>query len=192
MTGTVKHKPGSANAKLSELIRYNAVSPIQSESLIVDTLKKASGSVVATGQGTELYKDPGDGFESVIILAPMEAAKDAFNAAGSTNTAKSLVINVAGGDDLIVLEMVDAVQELVKMLDVPTKAKITLNSLSHETFADEQCTMTVVAFEEAQAEDDGEAPAGALEKAIVAGEVYCDANGKWWTVVPEDINPAIA
>jgi hypothetical protein len=198
MVGQVKHKPGSATAQLQDLIRYTDVTLLD-EKDVKDQLQTMGATIVCTGQGKELYKDPGETAEVVVVLAPLDAVRDALMGAGSAMTADKLVINVAGGDDLQVKEVIEALEELVLDLDVPTKAKIHFNSLSHSSFPKLAATVTAVAValavalpEEGKGKE--EASSGGkkgAEKSVAEGEVYF-SEGKWYTVVQEDINTAKA
>jgi hypothetical protein len=99
----------------------------------------------------------------------------------------TIVLNFAGGDDAQVLEVLDAVKDIVLDLDVATRAKILFNSISHSTLPPTSSFLTVVGLPD-------EVTTGGLrnvDRAVASGEVYF-ANGKYFTVIEEDINPAIA
>lgn len=176
ITAEVRHKPGSAESRALDLKRYTQLSKIE-ESQIKDILSKSGGGgkIIATGMGVELYKDPGDSLESIVKLAPMEAIKDAVNGAASAIKEKKLVINFLGGDDLIVGEVLDATNELVVMMDIATKAKVSVNSLSHNSIPMGTCSVCVVSLGEASSELTG------VEESVAAGEVYY-RDGVWYTV----------
>jgi len=70
-------------------------------SKVLGLLGKVGGKIVATGQGKEWYKDPGESVESIVLLTPFEAVKDAVNSATSAIEEQTLVFNFLGGDDLI-------------------------------------------------------------------------------------------
>lgn len=180
ITGTVKHKPGKADPQLNELVRYKQVVETREAALT-----EIGAQVVATGRGQELYKDPGETTVAEVYLAPMEAAKDALLSAASLKDATRVVFNFLGGNDLQLLQVTDAMQFMIKdALDINTKAKIAFNSLSFKEFPDEQCTVTLVAF---QGEEDGaKSPSG-----VGAGEVYF-RDGKYYTTSEADINNAKA
>lgn len=187
VTGTVKHKPGSAEAQTSDLLRYTKLRDVSQET--VDNMNGVR--VVCTGMGSELYKDPGETTVNVITLAPLDAVRDAtMNAAGSTQGADKVVINFMGGDDLQMLEVLDAIQHMVVNLDVETRAKISFNSLCHNSFPAQDASLTVVALAAGEEGPLVGSMTGA-EKSVAQGEVYW-ANGKYVTVVEEDINDAIA
>mmetsp|Transcript_28844 Transcript_28844/g.52179 ORF Transcript_28844/g.52179 Transcript_28844/m.52179 type:complete len:242 (+) Transcript_28844:118-843(+) len=179
ITGTVKHKPGKADPDISDLLRYNQVQET-SEAAV----KETGARIVATGRGTELYKDPGETIEEVVFFAPMEAAKDALNAAGSVKDSFRLVFNFLGGNDLQLLQVLDAMDFMITdALDLNTKCKVSFNSLAFKEFPNQQVTLTLVAYDE-------EIGGGAMS-GIRAGEVYF-RDGKWYTTTEEDINTAKA
>jgi hypothetical protein len=206
VSGTVQHKPGSAKPKVTDLIRYTQVREVpdfDAASSSSSSSTKFGATVVCTGRGKELYQDPGSTAESVIVLAPADAARDSLAGAGSAMEAKKVVINFMGGDGLQVLEVLDAIRQLVLMLDVNTKSKIYFNSLSHSTCPAGTSTVTVMAFnsndddddDSEEGEEDGEVKTKkktlfGIDKALAAGEVYF-CGGKWYTVTDEDINPAL-
>lgn len=189
MLGQVKHKPGSATPVLQELIRYTDVTLLE-ENKVKEQLQTMGATIVCTGQGKELYADPGATAEMRVVLAPLDAVRDALTTAGSAMACAKLVINVAGGDDLQVKEVIDALEELVLDLDVPTNAKIHFNSLSHSSFPKLAATITAVALPKEAVEASSEGKKG-TEKSVAEGEVYF-SQGKWYTVVQEDINTAVA
>ena len=177
--GKVKHKPGSSNAQVKGLLRYNTLSEVD-ESKLPQEVK-----IIATGRGEQLYKNPGETVEKEVILAPVDAVRDALVGSGSAMPYPRVVLNFAGGDDLQVLEVIEAVNHMVLALDVSTKSVISFNSVSHSSLPLEKATLTVVGLPE-------ENLAGGLEgvdKAVANGEVYvCD--GKYWTVSEKEANNA--
>ena len=184
ITAEVRHKPGSAESRAMDLKRYTQLSKVD-ESQIRDILAKTGGKIIATGKGTELYKDPGDSLEAIVKLGPMEAIKDAVNGAASAIEEKELVFNFLGGDDLILGEVLDATNELVVMMDIATKAKISVNSLSHNSLPLGSCSVCVISVGESASELSG------VEESVAAGEVYF-REGVWYTVDKANINTAIA
>jgi hypothetical protein len=186
MQGDVKHKPGSASPRMKDLLRYTGVTLLE-EIRLLEQLKTMQATVVCTGEGKEMYKDPGESLDTLVVLAPMDAVRDALKGAGSAMKADHLVINVAGGDDLQVNEVISALEELVLDLDLVTKAKISFNSLSHSTFPNGYASVTAIALPEG-ASAGGKA---GTEKSIAQGEVYA-SKGKWYTVVEQDIENAVA
>jgi hypothetical protein len=89
---------------------------------------------------------------------------------------------------LQVKEVIDALEELVMNLDVPSNANIIFNSLSHASFPMLAATVTAVALAAEKTTSDDKKGA---EKSVAEGEVYF-SEGKWYTVVQEDINTAVA
>eukprot|EP00980_Cylindrotheca_fusiformis_P004035 scaffold880_cov132-Cylindrotheca_fusiformis.AAC.31 len=185
ITGEVKHKPGEADARPMELLRYKNLQRVD-ESTIDTVLEKTGSKVVCTGQGVELYKDPGDTLDIVVKLAPLEAIKDAVAGSSFSVESDSLVFNFLGGDDLMMGEVLDAANELVVKMDIPTKAKISFNSLCHDSIPAGTCTVTVVSLGNGQL--DG---SEGVEAAVASGEVYL-RDGVWWTVQESEINTAVA
>lgn len=181
VTGDVKHKPGSANPKPAELLRYTQLQEVSE-----DQVSSSSSRIVCTGRGQELYKDPGSTPNKEIILAPLDAVRDALNAAGSTQDAEQLVVNFLGGDDLQVLEVLQAIEQLVLNLDVKTSTKIGFNSLCHTSFPMEQASLTLVALNKGGS-DEG---LNGVAKALADGEVYFQ-DGKYYTVAKEDISTVL-
>jgi hypothetical protein len=86
-------------------------------------------------------------------------------------------------------EVMEAASELVVMLDIPTNAKISFNSLSYKTIPSGTCAVTVVSVP-ATTNDESSSFSG-VEKAISLGEVY-SRDGSWYTVEESDINTEIA
>ena len=179
ISGTVKHKPGKADPDVADLERYNQVqetSPAAVEGM--------GARIVATGRGQELYKDPGETIDEVVYFAPIEAAKDALTAAGSVKDSFRLVFNFLGGNDLQLLQVLNAMDFMITdALDLNTKCKVSFNSLAFKEFPDQQVTLTLVAYDE-------EIGGGAMS-GIGAGEVYF-RDDKWYTTSEDDINTAKA
>ena len=186
--GIVKYKPGQADPAIKELVRYKSLTLIPDETTMKAMLQKSSGTIVCIGNGKELYKDPGTGSDATVIMAPSEAVKDAFIGAGSVIHAGTIVINFAGGDDVQVLEILDATKQMVLMLDTPTKVKIVFHSISSPTLPQGTATVTVVAFPEDVTTTGG---LSGIEKAIASGEIY-KWDGKYWTLEESSINTAVA
>lgn len=187
VTGYVKHSPGSAECFPTELLRYDTLKKVD-ESKVREILKTTGSTVLCSGQGVELYKDPGITTEAIVKYAPIEAVKDAFTNAASAIGCDRLVFNFLGGDDLMLGEVKEAANDLVLMLDIPTKAKISFNSLCHKTLPLGSCTVTVVSLGGADVEPSSWA---GLEKSVASGEVYI-RDGAWYTVEESDINTALA
>lgn len=184
ISGEVRHKPGSAEARALDLTRYTQMTPVE-ESKVLGILGKLGGKIIGTGQGKELYKNPGESIEAVVQLAPIEAVKDAVNSAASAIEEQTLVFNFLGGNQLILGEVLDATNEAVLNMDIATKAKVFFNSMSDSSIPADTCTVSVVSIK-----DNEDSFAGA-DEAIASGEVYM-FGGKWFTVEKAKINTAIA
>lgn len=186
LTGTVKKKGDSAKAGFKDLIRYTALQEV-SDSQVQGQLQKVGATVVCTGKGQEMYKDPGNALEQVVVLGPLDCVEDALKGgAKAASDASEVVINFLGGDDLQFLEVQEALEILVPQLDIG-KAKVQFNSLCHASIPLGSVSVTAVALP-ADASSNG---MSGVDKAVADGEVYF-RDGKWWTVVQEKINPALA
>ena len=182
VTGQVKHKPGKADPRLRDLLRYDRLNAVEEASVAA-----AGCEILGTGRGAELYKDPGETVEAQVTLAPHDAVRDCLMGVGSCQDYESVALNFCGGSDAQVLEVLDAVRELVLDLDVKTKAQIAFHSISHSQFPDGKSYLTVVALPE-------DASTGGLkgvERSLAAGEVYF-VDGQYWTVSEDDRNNAVA
>jgi hypothetical protein len=186
ITGDVKHKPGSADARPMELLRYNLLSQVD-ESFVNDMLDKVGSKIVCSGQGKEFYKDPGETLEKTVNYGPTEAIKDAVGRASSAIECEKLVFNFLGGDDLMMGEVLDAIKEMVITMDIATKAKLSFNSLCHSSIPAGTCAVTVVSV--GSSDFDGK---DGVEKAVASGEVYSKGDGSWHTVSEAEINTALA
>lgn len=189
VTGTVKHKPGSATAQTDALKRYTKLTEVSDS--IINNMKEMI-RVVCTGIGIELYRDPGETTIKEVTLAPLDAVRDAtMNAAGTTQDVDELVINICGSDDLQMNEVLDAVQQMAINLDEKTSCKISFNSISHYSIPKDKCFLSVIAMETGEDVPLKGGLKGA-EKAIANGELYViSEDGKYGTVTEEDINTAV-
>jgi hypothetical protein len=175
--GTVKHKPGEAQASMKDIKRYLKMTPAD----------VSGAAIIATGVGKEQYSDPGETTEFSITYAPMEAVKDAFNRAGSAMDYDEIHINFLGCKDLQTFEVLQASEHLVLSLDIKTKAKVSFSSLSQNDVPEDVVIVTVVGLKEEQPLD---GLAGA-KKGVAQGKLYMDQDGKAWTVTEEEIHPAL-
>lgn len=185
ITGEVVHKPGKADAQPMELLRYTALNKVD-ESTVTSVLEQTGSKILCSGQGVEEYRDPGETTEKIVILAPTEAIKDAVSKAAPAMESESLVFNFLGGDDLMMGEVLDAAKEMVLMMDIATKAKISFNSLCHDSIPCGTCTVTVVSLGTGTFEG-----SSGVQKSIAAGEVYL-RDGTYMTVQESEINTALA
>lgn len=188
MSGTIQHnKGGAATLSFRDLVRYTGLVAV-TENVVQEELQKVGGTIICTGQGQEVYQDPGDALEKIVILGPIDAVQDACKGASPAVPAdtENVVINVLGGNDLQFLEVKDALESMVPNLAIVGKTKVSFHSLSHESIPDGQVTVTALALP-AEVSSNG---LSGMQKAIVDGEVYF-YNGQWWTVVEDDINTAV-
>jgi hypothetical protein len=198
MTGTIDRKKMMAQWKT--LDNFLEVQTVDDET--------AATNIVATAVGIENYKDPGTTTVKTVVYGPDEAAKAIVAKAASVMGKDTIVVNVLGGDDLQVSEVLDAVQTITKGLDVQTDANVVWNSLSFKDFADGQATIVVVAMdkgvelsmldkqqdeESVTGEDDDKSSSpsssglSGVERSLAMGEIYMDNDGKYLTVIEEDV-----
>jgi hypothetical protein len=193
---------------ISDLIRYTRIVDVD-QAMVSTALAQSGAQIVATGSGKELYQDPGTSTEQIILYAPTEAVKSLLksldrawlSSVGKTN----VVINVCGGDDAQVLEVLSALTLLAQsILDdenaAQTVASVQFHSISHETFALGSSSVTLVAVPDqssAAATDDNETSDSSLNseqasivRAIAGGEVYA-YQGRYFTLSSLDVNPAV-
>lgn len=193
ITGKVTHKPGSADPTISELMRYYQLTSVD-EKNVMELMNQFGIDILAAGLGTELYKDPGATTEQIILYAPVEAVRDALIGAKSAMQSSNIVINFCGGGDAQVLEVLSAIKKMVLDLDVATKAKISFNSISHSTFPLKSSAVTVIALSQPDESSDDESKVNSqnsIQQSLASGEIYF-RDGKFYTLLNEDINPAIA
>jgi len=200
--GDVKHKPGSAKPQLSDLVRYDKVTGPIDDALVQKVLDQVGGQILATGIGKELYKDPGETIGKEVTYAPQDAVRDALFAAKSAMDADRILINFCGSGQLQVLEVLNAVEQIVLMLDVNTKCEIEFTSLSDAAFDNppNSASLTVLSIpraKKAKSDDDEEEDKNtetfrsSTEQAIAEGSVYV-WNDSYYVVLRVDVNTATA
>lgn len=179
-------KISGAGSDAQELVRYDRVQLID-EGVAKSIMEKAGCQILCTGSGKELYQDPGSSNrveDRVVRLAPHEAAKSALAAASGAalgEETKAVVFNFAGGDELILGEVLEACDMLASGLGgIPSKAKVKFNSMSFADFPSDVCTVTVVASAGKTGGLEG------VDQSIARGELYVQ-DGKWFTVAEGDI-----
>jgi hypothetical protein len=174
-----------------ELLRYEKMQELD-RSVAQSIMEKSGCNLLCTGMGKELYQDPGTSVryeDKIVKLAPLEAAKAALAAVSTSASAlldsKYVVINFVGGDDLIIGEVLLACDMLVQELNLlDNKAtKVMFNSISFKEFADETCSVAVVACAGNAVGLEG------VDENIAKGELYV-YDGKWYTVAEGDITTA--
>ena len=218
--------PSSGSAKPSEFVRYTKLTVWEDTSQKLEQMMKQQGvQIVSTSQGRELYKDPGEGSEQVIELAPLEAVRDLFvnllqkqqqPSMDDYDDNQKYQVNLVGGDDLQVLEVLEALTELRQGLDNlaaslvtgsgNTKRKkttssipLSFSSLTDSSFPLEQVSITLLMLPQDSAAarkkdsnsdntEEATTQLNSLEKAIAAGQVFF-ADGTYYTLLEEDINP---
>jgi len=188
ISGEVRHRPGNAEARALDLTRYTQLTPIE-VSKVQDIFGMMGSKILATGEGKELYRDPGNSIESFIQLAPLEAAKVAVNTAASAIGESTIIFNFLGGDDLILGQVLDATNEAVVNMDVATKAKVFFNSMSDSSIPADVCSVSVIAVGDKESESSSSR--SGIDDAIAAGEIY-SLGGKWFTVDKANMNNDIA
>lgn len=141
----------------------------------------ADYTILATASAVEDYKDPGQGTVKEVLYAPDECVKAILKEI-PTVTAPRIVINVAGGNDLQIAEVLDAVVKLSTAFN--TDAQIVWNSIAFKDFPLGAATMVVVAMQQKleTMEDMATEPFCGL----AVGEIY-QQNGAYFTVDEKDI-----
>uniref|UniRef100_A0A7S4UZL3 Uncharacterized protein n=1 Tax=Ditylum brightwellii TaxID=49249 RepID=A0A7S4UZL3_9STRA len=193
ITGTLE-KSSSSPPKILDIAnptRYTKMTEfnMEDDDVIKATMESSGVTLICTGTGKEMYKDPGSATEAEITFAPVEAARSALSStpSASLSNAKNVVLNFVGGDELILNEVLEGAVELIDGLDIGDGCMVNFNSLCHSSFPVDMASVTVVATKgEAASGDEGEGVAGS----VGGGEMYFQ-QGKWWTVVKEDVNSAL-
>jgi hypothetical protein len=185
MSGTVK----SSGPMFTDLKRYTETTLCDS-SAIPSIMKDAGVTLICSGTGAEVYQDPGEGTERIVILAPSDAANNALasRTKESLHTAKKIFINFIGGDDLMAHEVIDGVDRVVQGLDINSSSKVTFHSLCHTDFPLEKASVTVLALHSHTADTTSSSN---MVESIKRGELYFH-EGKWWTTLEENVNTNLA
>lgn len=162
ISGSVDRK-GVAVAR--ELEHYSKVIPL-------DDSKMQDIKVLCKGEGIEIYKDPGDTTTKSITLAPISAVENALMDAlqiGLESNEK-MYVNFAGGDDLMLHEVLDGVQQMVEGLKVSSGGDVQFRSLCEPSFPLEKCGVAAMI----------------VGKKWSNGQVFYN-EGKWYTVSEDDL-----
>jgi len=184
LEGRITHKPGSAEPDLTNLEHYSKLTQVP-EAMVQETLTKVGGTVICTGKGLEIYADPGATTTKSVQYSPDDAIKNAMAAAGPAMDYDKIIINFCGGDDLVVMEVLEACQHFVLSSDINTKAKVSVHSMSYKEFPEQEATVIVIGMKEGATMTEEDALSGA-EKVVAQGHVYWH-DGRYWTVTGEDI-----
>lgn len=172
-----------------ELVRLKTMAELdvaEAESV----MDKARCRLLGVGAGREVYEtkevDATGVLDRVVVLAPIDAAKNVLASMTSAveEDADSVTMNFLGGDELIIGEVLEACDLLVDNLDLPSKAKVTFNSVSCNDVPSDICTVTVIV---STGSADGMEDA---DESVARGEVYVH-DGKWYTVAEGDIETAL-
>ena len=186
-------------------VRYTQLTPLEDN----DKLSSPQVTIVGTGQGTELYQDPKEGTTQRIELAPLQAIQnlcanvmESATLLDAMSGSSSLYVNLAGGNDVQVLEVLAALMEFRQALDTALKNSntttkkggptVAFTSLTHPSIPPLEVTATLVAvLDDDEEEEDGfpSTPLSGIEKAVAAGTIFSNSKGQYFTVLEEDINP---
>eukprot|EP00527_Entomoneis_sp_CCMP2396_P002646 CAMPEP_0198143086 /NCGR_PEP_ID=MMETSP1443-20131203/5729_1 /TAXON_ID=186043 /ORGANISM="Entomoneis sp., Strain CCMP2396" /LENGTH=225 /DNA_ID=CAMNT_0043806227 /DNA_START=319 /DNA_END=996 /DNA_ORIENTATION=+ len=174
-------------ASPDQFTRYTKVTPID-ESEMKATLLQQSAELIAVGDGKELYKDPVSGTEQVIQLGPIEAVTDLLatlrTSGKGIDDTMDIIVNLVGGDDTQVLEVLGALGQLREGMGISQKAKMSFFSLTHPSFPLQRVTMTLVAM---PSDVSTNSIRESKEKAIAQGLVFFQ-EGKYYTLLEDHIN----
>ena len=164
------------SAIVTDMKRYTDVTAFDEQ----DSMDQKGVSVLCKGEGIELYQDPGTRTDKLIILAPLDAisnALDDVNDAVAKKDAKKILINFTGGDDLMVHEVLESVKSLVSSLDLQSSNQsIQFRSMCHKSFPIEKCSVVVLSV---------------ANGSELTDDLYWH-EGKWWTLLEENLNTANA
>lgn len=181
-------KNQESEADFSGLNRYFKFTEID-ESTAKASLEQMGATIVAAGEGQEIYFDPGEGTEKRVQYGPDDAVNKALASNPALGGGKNkVVVNFLGGDDLQVREVLFAAQKIVDGLEVPKGPAVSYNSVSHNTIPGDVVTVTVVELD--AMDDEKLSGLKGVEKMIALGKVFL-RGGKYCTVTEEDINDAL-
>jgi hypothetical protein len=197
LNGVINHKPGSADPEFIDLTRYTQLKELGLDQ-VQTLLATAGAAVICTGKGAEVYSDPGKTTEKFVQYAPDDAIKNAMAAAGPAMDYDTIRINVCGGDDLDVMQVVEACQTFVMGSDIKTGTKVYFHSMSYKDLAATEAWVTVIGIKrDESASASASASSGEVDEALTGaaktvakGQVYW-TDGRYWSVAAEDINTDI-
>ena len=202
LTGTLN--TNNNRPQPESFVRYTQLTPLDDN----DNTIPSQVTIVGTGQGAELYQDPKEGTTQRIELAPLQAIQtlcanvmESGPLRDAMSGSSSLYVNLAGGNDVQVLEVLAALMEFQQALDTALKNSntttkkggptVTFTSLTHPSIPPLEVTATLVAVLDDDEEEDGfpSTPPSGIEKAVAAGTIFSNSKGQYFTVLEEDINP---
>lgn len=167
ISGSVDSK---GNAVPKELKHYSQVIPLD----IISASQDMGPKILCTGEGVEIYKDPGETTIRSITLAPISAVENALADVSQgqveMKSGDKLFITFAGGDDLMVHEVLEGVEKMVKGLSNVASSgnRVEFRSLCEPSFPMEKCGVAaVIVGKESN------------------GQFYYN-EGKWYTVSEDD------
>lgn len=166
MLGTVQTDEDQINPVAEDLKLYTKLIPLSDQ----DEVK---GTVLCKGMGTEVYTEPGSSTKKLVTLATKDAVENALSAMEASPESGKLCITFAGGDDLMIHEVLQGVEMMTSGLNLGSGTSIEFRSLCHESFPLEKCGVAAVGFK-----DDTDEGAYFHE-------------GQWWTVSENDFTSII-
>jgi len=166
LRGSVQTNESQINPVAEDLKLYTKLTPLSSQN-------EVKGKVLCKGMGTEVYTDPGSSTQRLVTLATKDAVKNALSAMEASPDSGKLCITFAGGDDLMIHEVLQGVEMMTSGLNLGSGTLIEFRSLCHESFPVEKCGVAAVDVKE---DTDG-------------GAYWHD--NQWWTVSEDDITAII-
>jgi len=161
LQGSVQTNESEINPVAEGLKLYTKLVPLSDQN-------EVKGTVLCKGMGTEVYTDPGSSTQRLVTLATTDAVKDALSAMDASPSSGKLLITFAGGDDLMIHEVLQGVEMMTSGLNLGSDTTIEFRSLCHQSFPLEKCGVAALDVNE----DHGE------------GVYWHD--GQWWSVSEED------
>ncbi len=138
-----------------------------------DISSMSNVDVIGKGDGIEVYEDPGLSTVKSITLAPIDAVEGMLSDlnTGASLDGKKVLINFAGGDELMVHEVLDGVQKSVSGIEaMNVKNKdIEFRSISDEQFPVDKCGVAAIAVSDSS-----------------EGNIFY-IGGEWYTVSEDDV-----
>lgn len=156
---------GKGVAVARQIQHYSKVIPL-------DDSNMQDIKVLCKGEGIEIYKDPGEATIKSITLAPISAVENALMDAVQVGleSNEKMFVNFSGGDDLMLHEVLDGVQQMVEGLKVASGGDVEFRSLCEPSFPMEKCGVAAMV----------------VGKTWSNGQVFFN-EGKWYTVSEDDM-----